>query len=119
MVGVVVSSYSTQMITTCHLIDFHTIPLKFLAPKTRRKRRKDTRFHWQEEHIEELKTAFEGHIAAENRLPKSKQILAGLQKSNILCPLFAKGDISLSSVKNKLIRMYEVLQTKSSMKTKR
>ena len=119
MLGVVLSLYSTQITTTCHLIYFHIIHLKFSAPKTRRKRQKDKRFNWQEIHVEELKTAFEEHIAAENRLPNANAILKGLQKSDILCPLFAKGDISLSSVKNKLIRMYEVLQTKSSLTTKR
>ena len=70
------------------------------------------RFKWNEDHIEELKSAF-SFVKTMNKLPKLSQIDDNIVNCPILSVHFKAGRVSQSAIKNKIDRIFNITLNKN------
>jgi len=83
---------------------------------SKKKRMEKKRFHWQEEHEGELQQEFEMYIDIHQRLPPGREIEAMVARCPLLQEAYKKEQITISSIKNKLCRMYPIVSRRNTSK---
>lgn len=83
---------------------------------SKKKRLEKKRFHWQEEHEDELQEEFGMYIDIHQRLPPGREIEAKVAQCPLLQEAYKKEEITFSSLKNKLSRMYPIVSCRNTLK---